>query len=297
VTAGSAPERWLRLEVERPRDDSAAALVIEELLALDARGLEERDGWLILHLPDPAEGSESMVQRLRDSLRLLPGVPTLPEIRVGWQEHEEWAELWKQGFQPRRISPRILVHPSWVAVDPEPGCVGLVLDPGMAFGTAEHPTTRGSLRLLDEALGPGDRVADIGAGSGILAIAAALLGAREVVAIELEPWSCEAARENAHRNGVQDRVEVREGVVTEDFLPGDPPFEGILANIETGFLLPLLSGFRRGLQPGGWLILSGILEEEFDYLAEAALAAGFRLRKADREGGWCSALFGGPEGD
>src|SRR5690606_29236824 len=134
----------------------------------------------------------------------------------------------------------------------------------MAFGTAEHPTTRGSLRLLDPLVEKGIRVADIGAGSGILSIAAALLGAGRVIAVEMDPWSCRAARENTVLNGVDDRVEIREERVGPELLPGEGPFDGIVANIESGILRPLLPSFARDLRESGWLVLSGILQTEAD---------------------------------
>jgi ribosomal protein L11 methyltransferase len=115
----------------------------------------------------------------------------------------------------------------------------------------------------------------------------------------MDSWSCIAARENAERNGVAHRVEIREGIVGPDFLPGAPAFDGILANIESGVLLPLLSGFRGGLREGGWLVLSGVLDHEVEELLREAEPLGFHLDGEEREDGWWSGAFraGDPTGN
>jgi ribosomal protein L11 methyltransferase len=259
--------------------------VVEELLALPVRGVEERAGLLVAHLPDPGEEAEEVLRRVRERLRLV-GDFEPSSLRWTWQPHQEWSDLWRRGLEPRRVTSRLVVSPTWKDPELGPGELLISVDPGLAFGTAEHPTTRGCLRLLDRTLRPGDEVADIGAGSGILSIAAAVLGASRVVAIEMDPWAATAARENVNANGVGDRVEVRTGTVGPDFLPDDPPFHGVVANIETGILIPLLPAFRRGLRPGGWLILSGVMTHEAGGVEQAALEAGFTPEDEDREGEW-----------
>ncbi len=292
---GPAPERWLVIQVERPEDEELAGILVEELLERAGSGVEERDGSILAWLPvvDEDGGSDSVdgvVDELRVRLRGITGLGSLA-VSHGWQPHEEWAETWKRGFVSRRVTERIVVVPAWEETGTFPGDITLVLEPGMAFGTAEHPTTRGSLRLLDPRVRAGDRVADVGAGSGILAIAAALLGAERVLALELDPWSCAAARENVLRNRVADRVEVREEAVGPRFLPAEAPFDGIVANLESGILGPLLPGFRAGIRDGGWLIVSGILEDESLSVERLCFDAGFRRETIDREGGWWTAAF------
>jgi ribosomal protein L11 methyltransferase len=161
----------------------------------------------------------------------------------------------------------------------------------MAFGTAEHATTRGCLRGLSRYVGRGDRVADVGAGSGILSIAAVLLGADQVVALELDPTSCRVAEENVTNNGVRDRVEIRH----EPARPGIPipggPFQGIVANLQSGIILPLLPLFRSGLAPGGWLIASGILLEELDQILRTLMKGGWYLLEGEEEGEWWTGVL------
>lgn len=299
----SPPDRWIVVRIGLRADPSVRERIVDGLLAgtilsdagipSEPRGVEERDDELVVFLPPIDEvGFDVLGPALRRAL-----LETAPEgadglsVDLSWQPHEAWSELWRQGFHTRRISPRILVTPPWEPVDEAPGEAVVVIDPGMAFGTSEHPTTRGCLRLLDPRVEPGRRWVDVGAGSGILAIACAKLGAESVLALELDPWACTAARENADRNGVSGRVRVRARAVNEDFIPGEPPFDGLVANIESGILLPLLGGFAQGVRDGGCMILSGILQTEAHRIRAGAEAVGFAFIEADEEGEWWSAAF------
>jgi ribosomal protein L11 methyltransferase len=276
-----------------PADPDLSGLLIEGVLALGGRAVEERDGWIVTHLDvpagDPAD-MDALLRNARHSLGTATGVGDL-ELNAEWREHDEWSEAWKRGLAPRQVTERILVRPSWLTTPPESTGVVIVLDPSMAFGTAEHGTTRGSLRLLDRALSPGDRVLDVGAGSGILGIAAALLGAAEVVAIEEDALACEALVENVERNGVRDRVHCLARRVGAAELAVFGPVSGVVANIEANVLEDLMPGFAGALAPGGWLVLSGILEPEWMRLRGVAERAGFRFVALDADGEWRSAWF------
>jgi ribosomal protein L11 methyltransferase len=171
--------------------------------------------------------------------------------------------------------------------------VVITVDPGSAFGTGEHPTTRGALRLLETAIRGGDTVLDVGAGSGILSIAAVLLGAERALAVESDPGAIDSARENLERNGVAERVELVCAEVDVDFMASrTPAFDVIAANVLSGVLVPLLPGLARGLAPDGRLILAGILDTEAADLEAAAGEAGLGLRAKDWEGEWWAGLFG-----
>lgn len=278
--------------------DCDADLLADDLIALGGRGAEERDGVLTTYLPPP-EDPHTFARRAADRLGARTGRDDLI-VTWRWQAQEDWSELWKRGLDARRVSERIVVHPSWVEPEVREGDIVIRLDPGMAFGTAEHGTTRGCLRLLDSAVTSGDRVLDVGTGSGLLAVAAAALGAASVRAVDLDPFAVEAARENAATNGFTGRVAVERARVTAGWLAGAAPFDGVLANLETHLLLPLLGGLARVTRPGGWMILSGILADErwsiLDRLRvnpEAAL----RLEAEDRDGAWWSGRFRRRAGD
>lgn len=268
--------------------DPAREFVPELLIEFGGRGVEEGQGEFKTYLPPP-EDLDTFLAAVGKALE--SGAPQGTSLGWGWQPHEDWENLWRQGLGPRRITPRIVVTPTWEEPQAEPGDLLITLDPGMAFGTAEHATTRGCLRLLDGRVREGDRIADIGSGSGILSIAAARLGAREVLGVEVDPMACEAARENLVANGVDDRVRiVVEEIQGPNALP-EAPFQGIVANIQRFILVPLLPSFRASLVPGGWLILSGILLEERDSLLEATRRNGFSLGQDDQEGKWWSGVF------
>ena len=267
----------------------APELLVEPLLDLGARAVQEVEGRLITYLPPPAD-PEAFVRRAQAALREATGLNQLA-LTWHWQDHREWSVLWRQGLGPRRITDRLVVTPSWCEAEAPEGAVVVTIDPGMAFGTAEHETTRGALRLMDRALSPGERLLDAGCGSAILAISAARLGAHHVLAVDNDPYACEAARENAAVNGVTDSVGIVGASVTPAWLDGRGPFDGILANIQAGVLVPLLESFAGALSPGGWLILSGITEEEWLGVFGSAACLGFRLEDVDAEGEWRTGWF------
>ena len=282
--------RWLELRVCSPSGGDRAELLADGLLSLGARGVEERGGWYVSYFDEPDDVPAFValaVSHLEEETALSP-------IRVehGWQAHEAWEETWKRGLGPRRITDRIVVHPSWAPPEEvHADDIVIRLDPGMAFGTAEHGTTRGCLRLLDGLVAEGSCVLDVGAGSGILSIAAARLGALSIIAIEGDRYACEAMQENIEANCVEGIVSVEEAWATADSIAARRPVDGIIANIEAGLLAPLHDGFRRALAPGGWLILSGILDHEWTESSQRAESHGFVFEQLDEDGVWRSGLF------
>jgi ribosomal protein L11 methyltransferase len=286
MTAG---RRWLELSVPRPPSDELTSLAVDALLALGGRAVEEREGRIFTHVAAP-DDLPSFLESAQAEVGSTPGLAGI-EVGARLREHEEWSETWKRGLDARRITDRILVRPSWVEATDDEVKATIVLDPGMAFGTAEHGTTRGCLRLLDTVVSPGAHVLDVGAGSGILAIAAVLLGAASCVAVEADALSCEALRENVERNRVDGRVRCVEGRVDASGIARLGPTDVVVANIETGVLRSLLPGFAPAVAPGGWLILSGILAEEWTGLRSDVEAAGFHFRALDEDGEWRSGLF------
>jgi len=286
----SAPRRrWLELGVRSPSAGEREELLAEGLVLLGARAVAEEDGWYVSHFEEPPD-VDVFVARVREILLEVGGLAEV-EVRTRWRVHEDWAETWKRGLRPRRLTPRILVTTSWQPVESGAGDIVVVLDPGMAFGTAEHGTTRGCLRLLDRTVHRGDRIVDVGAGSGILSIAAARMGATEVLAVEGDPLAIEAMADNVARNSVTGAVTWVARWADAPFIEALGPRDGVVANIETGILGPLLPGFARILPAGAWLILSGILVEEWDTFRARVERVGFRLEETDTDGEWRSGVF------
>ncbi|MBF0627608.1 MAG: 50S ribosomal protein L11 methyltransferase [Magnetococcales bacterium] len=201
---------------------------------------------------------------------------------------QDWAEAWKVSYGPLPVGRRLLILPSWL---PEPeGEVRQVLrmDPEMAFGSGTHATTRGCLELLEEVAAhrPLGRVLDMGCGSGVLAIWAAMLGAEAVVATDLDPVAVETAQRNAGLNGVAERLEI---VERSDVPTG--PFQTLVANILAGVLIGLAGGLVGALAPGGSLILSGILQEQAREVQLAFEGEGVRLMQTRFVEEWAVLFF------
>jgi ribosomal protein L11 methyltransferase len=196
----------------------------------------------------------------------------------------DWENAWKRYFFVRHVGQRLVIVPSWRRYQPKPGEVILDLDPGMAFGTGVHPTTRLCLRLLERHLAPGARVLDLGTGSGILAIAAAKLGAASVQAIELDATAARVATANVAQNAVDGAVRVEQGEL--GLVAPDERFELILANINLRVIRAVLPALARHLAPGGIAVLSGVLHEHEAALREIIAEAGLTIRERRRERDW-----------
>lgn len=231
-------------------------------------------------------GADSV--RLRRSLRLALRFAPL-ERPPRWRRarrlpEERWRDSWKRYFRPRRVGRHLLVSPSWAAYRARVGDTVIEIDPGMAFGTGQHPTTTMCLRALEERLRTGDEVLDVGTGSGILAVAAAKLGASRVLALDIDPQAVKAARENAAANGVGDVVDVCEGTLPESAAGGR--FDVIVANISGLTIERLAAAFDSALKDGGALIVSGFLDDAVAGLRRVLAEAGLSVESVEADGVW-----------
>ncbi len=208
-----------------------------------------------------------------------------PELRTRTVREQEWADAWKAHFHVERIGRRLVIRPSWRPFTSQPGDVVIELDPGMAFGTGQHPTTRTCLELLEEHVRPGDTVLDVGTGSGILAVAAVKLGAARCLALDVDPQAVRVARENAARNGVADRVKVMEGTLTADDARRHA-FDLAVANITAAAVAALAPALAAALRPGGTLIGSGIVADRLDAVQTALAAAKLSVTEVRAVGDW-----------
>jgi ribosomal protein L11 methyltransferase len=282
------PVRWLYVMLHDVADWEAG-LLADALVAAGATGVEQQDRQLATYLPPPGD-EEAFLARLRAGLAAVIGRE--PELAAEWRADADWAREWRRGLGARRVGRAFMVTPTWIDPEAGPHDVVITIDPQMAFGTGEHATTRGVLRLLEDRVRPGGRVLDLGTGSGILAIAAARLGAGHVLAAEADADALINARENLVRNGVAGRVELVEALVDAPFLAARPgSFDLILANVLSGVLRPLLPELRLALRPDGFLVLSGILQSEAAELLESVATAGLAVVQEDREEEWWSVLL------
>ncbi len=205
------------------------------------------------------------------------------EITVVGVNEEDWANNWKQYYHTQRIGKRIVVTPSWEEYTPSGDDVQMRLDPGMAFGTGTHDTTRLCLELLEECVTPETRILDVGTGSGILSVGGVLLGAPSALGVDIDPVAVKVANGNAEINEVSDRTEFVCGDLT-DKVHGQ--FEIVTANIVADIIIRLLSTVKNYLLKGGVLIVSGIIDTRADEVENACHEAGFITEKRLEHGGW-----------
>lgn len=241
----------------------------------------------------PGARGEQIRRQIEEGLWFLSRIYPIPEPQIRTLHEEDWAHAWKRFYKPLRIGGRILLKPSWESVEAGPEDIVIELDPGMAFGTGLHPSTRLCIAALEEHVRPGDAVLDLGTGSGVLAIAAYKLGAVAVLATDIDPIAVDVARENALRNGVPldatPGVTVQAGSVPEGMANR---FDVIVANILAEVLVKLFDGeysyppLTEPLKPGGALILAGIIEERAEMVIEAAQRHGCTLIGRKQEGDW-----------
>jgi ribosomal protein L11 methyltransferase len=266
---------------------------------------EAPDEWSVWHEAFAADGPTGTVQHddppamsaylaPGQSSRLGPLVERLlakgaGQVQVALVPEQDWASSWKAFFRPVRIGDRIVVRPTWEDSDARPGELEIVLDPGQAFGTGGHATTRMCLELLEAELyrrGPGARVLDVGCGSGILSILAAKLGAT-VVGVDIDPLCIEASGQNAERNSV---------VAAFWLTDGEPQFEAssadvVLSNIVSAVLERMAPEAARWLAPGGRWIVSGVIPDNWARFEQATEAAGLRPIEKREEEGWVAAVL------
>jgi len=197
-------------------------------------------------------------QELTDLVAFFPGMSELRQTERFVAE-EDWANAWREHFHPMRIGRRLVVAPTWEAFEPRKGELVLRLDPGMAFGTGTHASTVLCLRALEDLVQEGATVLDVGTGSGILAVAAAVLGAASVTALDIDPLAVRVARQNVAANGVAERVHVHYAELRDLFAAGLPAAGVCTANLTADVLVELAPDLGRGLLPGGTLVASGMV--------------------------------------
>ena len=290
----------------------AGGVSIEESGTLNKERDTSLGQWYELPLNDIPEGravikgyfsqgtdTEAILAQLKASVEQLSeyeidtGNPTYEVREV---DDEDWANAWKQYFKPIRVSERLTIKPTWEDYTPTPEELILELDPGMAFGTGTHATTSLCLKTLEKVIQGGEDVVDVGTGSGILAIAASKLGARHVLAVDLDPVAVSSASENAKLNGLEGQITVKlsdllgvlkasETGETAD-LGVNIPVQVVVANILAEIILLFVDDVYEVLQPGGYYVASGIISSKEAEVEKALLAAKFTIVEKNYDQDW-----------
>jgi ribosomal protein L11 methyltransferase len=250
------------------------------------------------YLP-PDDTAGDLRRRIEEGLWHLGRLYPLAEPAVRELAEADWAEAWKSHYHLLRVGRRLVIVPAWQAYETAPGEVAVRLEPGMAFGTGLHPTTRLCLEAIEAHLPPGGTLLDVGTGSGVLAIAAALLGASSVLALDADIVSVRVAGENVALNGVGDRVSVRHaslpggGEVPLHFSPDGPLellVEGTFDLVAANILAPVIGGMAASLAarlaPGGTLVAAGLIEPQEAVVVDAFRAQGLDILERRQEKDW-----------
>jgi len=224
--------------------------------------------------------AQTDIEVVKRQLQCVLHTPILPECRLAELEERDWVRVWMDHFHPMRFGQRLWICPT-AQTPPDPDAVNIRLNPGLAFGTGTHPTTALCLEWLDGADLANQTVLDYGCGSGILAIAAAKLGARRVWAVDIDPQALLASDDNAAENEVEDRLELASPAA----LPVALAVDVLVANILAGVLVRLAPEFARRVKPGGRLVLSGILEPHADAV-QTAFAQDFAFNAPHMREDW-----------
>jgi ribosomal protein L11 methyltransferase len=264
--------------------------------------------------PDPSQpegyAPPENLQKVREGLYFLGRMLRIEDLKVEVRQEEDWANAWKEFYQVHRVGKRTVIKPPWQDYLPEPDDIVIEIDPGMAFGTGLHPTTRLCLLALEDyfsVLREGVIVLDLGTGSGILAFAAAKLGAEKVIAVDTDAVAVNSAQENSERNGLQAKIVAAQGSLaietgatieggfysfreedqrTPPELAAVLPVDLIIANIIARIIAALAVAMYHALKPGGTLICSGIIEERAGETLAALQTAGLTLLERKQEGDW-----------
>ncbi len=235
----------------------------------------------------PVEEGDERLQSLLDALWRLRFILPMPEPEVREMTEDDWATAWQRDYHTLRLGQRLVIVPDWEEYTPQPDDLVIRLEPGMAFGTGLHPTTRLCAQALEALVRPGMRVLDVGTGSAILAIAAIRLGAAQALGTEIDPVAVVAARENVERNGVGDRVRLVEAASPA----GHGTWDVVVANILPHILLDMADALAASVLPDGVLVLSGILDTRVAEVEAGFAARGLTLTETLSEQDWTALVL------
>ena len=298
------PDDWLELSIETPPEFVEPLSEIFRRYGEGGVAVEHPGGfnpdegesasasaWLTVKTYIPIDATTDHRRAQIDvGVRLVAHLAPLSELNERRVREEEWQSSWKDYFHVLRVGRRIVICPTWREHPPQQGEVIVHLDPGMAFGTGHHPTTRMCLEAIERTLRPGDRVLDLGCGSGILSIAAVKLGAGLAVGFEIDPIAVSAGRENIELNDAREMVELVHGTLPSPSAPLGS-FDFVVANISARVVIDLATHLYACVAPGGTLLVSGIIEKHSGDVVRALEVTGATLEERFVDGDWIALLL------
>ena len=240
----------------------------------------------------PDEAFPSLLEQIRGALSLLPagsGGTGCPRLETKSVNDESWKDVWKKYFRPFYAGAHLVVKPTWEDFSPGPEDKVIEIDPGMAFGSGTHETTSMCLSLLEDVITGSESVIDVGTGSGILAIGAALFGAGDVLAIDIDPDAVRVAAENVEHNQVGSVVSVRQGNLLDHV---DAVCDICVANIISDVIISFAAPLKEHIRPGGLFICSGIVSSRAEEVRRALESAGYEILQRVEKGEWAAFLAG-----
>lgn len=265
----------------------------------DLMGLSECETCITVYLPDNNQGSD-MLSAIRSMLAEVKSADTENaygrlEAELSSIREEDWANNWKQYFKPISVGEKLVIKPSWEEYSGDGNRKILEIDPASSFGTGQHHTTRLCLELLEKSLNDGDRILDMGCGSGILSIGAMLLGAGNAVAVDIDENAAATAAENAEKNHIPSEKYITYfgNILSDEKLADkiDAKYDIITANIVADVLIAMKDYFVRYIRKNGILIVSGIITERMDEVIDAIESAGFEKTEVNTKEGWAAVKF------
>ena len=296
--------KWLELSVSTPPEfveplshifyrygHGGVALEQEGGFNPDEGETPSETAWVTLKTYLPInESTDERRNRIDVGVRLVAHVGPVTELVARTVDEDEWQNSWKEHFHVLRVGRRLVVKPTWREYEPEAEDVVIVLDPGMAFGTGHHPTTRSCLEALERLVEPGASVLDFGCGSGILSIAASKLGASSVLGVEADSSAVRVAKQNARENGVEHNVRVVEGTLPRpEARAGE--FDVAVANISAKVVSEAAGELVRVVRPGGYVIASGIIADNRAVVERAMADAGATPAEDVVDGDWVTLVY------
>ena len=302
---------WIEIKL---RVDGESAEAVAEVLqryghqgvSIEQDGIEQGkwDDGDIVPLPDKltirayipadkrAEDSKIRLENVLGHMSMMYPMPKPEYIAV---KETDWAEAWKTHYHPIRIGKNLLIRPLWIDVELQSDDIELALDPGMAFGTGTHPTTQLCLIALEARVQPAMRILDLGCGSGILSIAAVKLGAKSLLATDIDPIAVKATKENAEQNGVSEKITAEVGSLA-DLLSTSQQFDLIVVNILARIIIEMCAqGLGQVVRPGGIAIFSGIIDTQIDDVEQALRETGLEPYQRRQQGDWITIEARRPE--